>query len=66
MTLYGPGALERSMKIQEVILRAMSGELNRWRQNFWRSISFSPLEQAFIRISPVAGSYTRTSYFSGR
>jgi len=50
MTLYGPGALERSMKIQEVILRAMSGELKwieaadilgmrprslrRWRQRY--------------------------------
>jgi len=27
MTLYGPSALERAMKIQEVILRAMSGEI---------------------------------------
>jgi transposase len=31
MTLYGPGALERAMKIQEVILRAMSGEL-KWTE----------------------------------
>ena len=50
MTLYGPAAVERAMKIQEVILRAMSGEikwyeaavilgmsprsLRRWRQRY--------------------------------
>ena len=50
MTLYGPTAVERAMKIQEVILRAMSGEvqwheaagiigmsprsLRRWRQRY--------------------------------
>lgn len=50
MTLYGPAVLERAMKIQEVILRAMSGEvkwheaaeiigisprsLRRWRQRY--------------------------------
>lgn len=27
MTLYGPAALERAMKIQEIILRVMSGEI---------------------------------------
>jgi len=27
MTLYVPAAVERAMKIQEVILRAMSGEI---------------------------------------
>ena len=31
MTLYGPAAVERAMKIQEVILRAMSGEL-KWHE----------------------------------
>ena len=31
MKLYGPSALERAMKIQEVILRAMSGQL-KWTQ----------------------------------
>ena len=31
MTLYGPAAVERAMKIQEVILRAMSGEI-KWYQ----------------------------------
>ncbi|MBW2090731.1 MAG: hypothetical protein JRI34_01220 [Deltaproteobacteria bacterium] len=27
MTLYAPAAMERAMKIQEMILRAMSGEI---------------------------------------
>ena len=28
MGLYPPGAVERAMKVQEVILRAISGEIN--------------------------------------
>ena len=31
MTLYGPAAVERAMKLQEVILKAMSGEI-KWLQ----------------------------------
>ena len=31
MSLYSPAAVERMMKVQEVILRATSGEIN-WMQ----------------------------------